>query len=109
MVLRQILKILLLTSSIWFCVAIRATAQQVPSQHRQNSSAIALVLLNPRTIREIPRLGEVELPHTSTQQLIQSPTPETAPTPEVVQVTFVKANPTDNCPFAPVRSKFSNY
>ncbi|MEH2168913.1 MAG: TonB-dependent siderophore receptor [Nostoc sp.] len=102
MVLKQILKILLVTSSIWFCVARSATAQQVSSQQIQNESAMpaatrngnAKVLLNSRTIREIPRLGEVELTHTSAKVLVQSPTPETVPTPEVVQVTGVKANPT---------------
>ncbi|WP_375479815.1 TonB-dependent siderophore receptor [uncultured Nostoc sp.] len=94
MVLKQILKILLVTSSIWFCVARSATAQQVSSQQIQNKSAIAKVLLNSRTIREIPRLGEVELTHTSAKVLVQLPTPETVPTPEVVQVTKVKANPT---------------
>ena len=94
MVLKQILKILLVTSSIWFCVARSAIAQQVSSQQIENESANAKVLLNSRTIREIPRLGEVELTHTSAKVLVQLPTPETVPTPEVVQVTGVKANPT---------------
>ena len=89
MVLKQILKILLVTSSIWFCVV-----QKVSSQQIQNESAIAKVLLNSRTIREIPRLGEVKPTITSAQRRVQTPTPETVPTPEVVQVTGVKANPT---------------
>ena len=45
--------------------------------------------------REIPRLSEIELTNTSAQQLlVQSPAPPNTPTPEVVQVTAVKANPT---------------
>lgn len=59
MVLRQRLKILLVTGSIWFGVAISATATEVHSQQIQNESAFAKVLRDLRTIREIPRLGEV--------------------------------------------------
>ncbi|MEH1845741.1 MAG: TonB-dependent siderophore receptor [Nostoc sp.] len=90
MVLKQILKILLVTSSIWFCLTISATAQQV-----QDKSANAKVLRNSKVIKEIPRLSEIELTNTSAQQLlVQSPAPPNTPTPEVVQVTAVKANPT---------------
>ncbi|MEH2249197.1 AMIN domain-containing protein [Nostoc sp.] len=90
MVLKQILKIILVTSSIWFCLTISTTAQQV-----QDKSAFAKVLRNSRAIREIPRLSEIELTNTSVQQLlVQSPAPPNTPTPEIVQVTAVKANPT---------------
>ncbi|MEH2291111.1 TonB-dependent siderophore receptor [Nostoc sp.] len=84
----------MVTSSIWFCVARSATAQQVSSQQIQNESAFAKVLLNSRTIREIPRLEKVKLPNTSAEVLVQSPTPKTAPSQKLVQVTGVKANPT---------------
>ncbi|MEH2464127.1 AMIN domain-containing protein [Nostoc sp.] len=90
MVLKQILKILLVTSSIWFCLTISAAAQQV-----QDKSANAKLLRNSRVIREIPRLSEIELTSTSAQQLlVQSSAPPNTPTPEVVKVTAVKANPT---------------
>ncbi|MEH2338624.1 MAG: hypothetical protein V7K49_26730 [Nostoc sp.] len=45
-------------------------------------------------IREIPRLGEVEPTITNAQTRVQSPTAETLPTPEVVQVMGVKTNST---------------
>ena len=64
MVLRQILKILLVTGSIWFDVALIARATELHSQHIQNESAFAKVLRDFRRIREIPRLGEVEFPST---------------------------------------------
>jgi iron complex outermembrane recepter protein len=47
-------------------------------------------------ITKIPQLNEIERPSTSAQMLLgQSPTPQTMPSSEVVQVTSVKANPTD--------------
>ena len=92
MVLKQILKIVLVTSSIWFWVAISVTATEVNKQVQGKS--VGATLLNSRTTREIPRLGEVGFPSTLAQQLVQSPAPQTAPTSEVVQVTGVKANPT---------------
>ncbi|MEH2121077.1 TonB-dependent receptor [Nostoc sp.] len=46
-----------------------------------------------KPITEIRRLSQIKRP--SSQQLVQSPAQETAPTSEVVQVTEVKANPTD--------------
>lgn len=45
--------------------------------------------------RDIPQLSEIELPITSAEKLVQAPTPETAPSSEVLQVTGVRANPTD--------------
>ncbi|MEH2243282.1 TonB-dependent receptor plug domain-containing protein [Nostoc sp.] len=92
MVLKQILKIVLVTSSIWFWVAISVKATEVNKQPQGKS--VGSALLNSRMTREIPRLGEVKFPRISAQQLVQSPAPETLPTSEVVQVTGVKANPT---------------
>ncbi|MEH1833086.1 MAG: TonB-dependent siderophore receptor [Nostoc sp.] len=92
MILKQILKIVLVTSSIWFWVAISVTATEVNKQAQGKS--VGSALLNSRTTREIPRLGEVEFPRTSAHQLVQSPTPQIAPTSKVVQVRGVKANPT---------------
>ncbi|WP_138501952.1 TonB-dependent siderophore receptor [Nostoc sp. PA-18-2419] len=93
MVLNQILKIILVTSSIWLCIGISVRATEVNKQVQ--GKFVASALLNSRTIREIPRLGKVGFPSTSAQQLVQAPAPQTAPTSEVVQVTGVKANPTD--------------
>ncbi|MGI2904631.1 PepSY-associated TM helix domain-containing protein [Tolypothrix sp. VBCCA 56010] len=45
-------------------------------------------------IKKIQQLKQIKRPISSAQQLVQSPTPETVPTPELVQVTGVKANPT---------------
>ncbi|MEH2082233.1 MAG: hypothetical protein V7K89_20310 [Nostoc sp.] len=75
MVFRQILKILLATSSVWLWVAISAAASEMSSQQVQEKSAIAKVLPNSRTIREIPLLSEIERPSTSAQHLVQLPTP----------------------------------
>ncbi|MDM9382159.1 TonB-dependent siderophore receptor [Chlorogloeopsis sp. ULAP01] len=49
----------------------------------------------PLLARKIRQLSEIERPSTSAQMLVQSPAPQTAPSSEVVQVTGVKANPTD--------------
>ncbi|MBN4002747.1 MAG: TonB-dependent siderophore receptor [Nostoc sp. LPT] len=92
MVLKQTLKIVLVTSSIWFCVAISATAAEINKQAQDKS--VASVLRNSRTIREIPRLNKIEPTNTSAQELVQSPAPQTVPTSEIVPVTAVKANPT---------------
>ncbi|MEH2413560.1 TonB-dependent receptor plug domain-containing protein [Nostoc sp.] len=48
-----------------------------------------------QTSRKIRQPSEIELPNTSAQMLVQSPAPETVPVPEIVQVTAVKANPTN--------------
>ncbi|MEH2277250.1 MAG: TonB-dependent siderophore receptor [Nostoc sp.] len=46
--------------------------------------------------RKIRQLSEFETPITSAQQLlVQSPTPQTTPAPTIIQITGVKANPTD--------------
>ena len=47
-----------------------------------------------KPITEIRRLSEIALPAKSASMLAQSPTPPTAPPTEVVQVTGVKAHPT---------------
>lgn len=49
----------------------------------------------PLLTRKIRQLSEVERPSTSAIMLVQSPVPEAAPVSEVVQVTTVKANPTE--------------
>ena len=93
MVFRQILKVLLVTSSILFCVPIGAIAQEVNKQAQ--NKYVTSVLRDSRSIGKILRLNEVELPNTSAQMLVQSPTTPNMPTTEVTQVTGVKANPTD--------------
>jgi iron complex outermembrane recepter protein len=55
-----------------------------------------------KTSKNIRQLSEIELPATSAQMLVQSPTPSNPPNPEqrsadqqVIPITGVKANPTD--------------
>ncbi|MDF5720632.1 MAG: TonB-dependent siderophore receptor [Rhizonema sp. PD37] len=49
-----------------------------------------------KSITEIKRLSEIKRPSQSAQTLlVQSPTPQNTPTTEIVQVTGVKANPTN--------------
>ncbi len=54
-----------------------------------------------QTSGRIPRVSEIERPLRSARMLVQSPTPQTAPTPQttpaerIVQISFVKANPTN--------------
>ncbi|MEH2446391.1 MAG: TonB-dependent siderophore receptor [Nostoc sp.] len=45
--------------------------------------------------KEIPRLNEIQFPSRSVQDLVQSPTPNTSPANTVIEVTEVKANPSD--------------
>ena len=45
--------------------------------------------------KEIPRLSEIQFPARSVQNLVQSPTPNTSPANTVIEVTEVKANPSD--------------
>ena len=49
-----------------------------------------------KPITEIRRLNEIALPSNSAEKLGQSPTPPTAPTPSIVQVTHVQAHATQN-------------
>ncbi|WP_292865621.1 TonB-dependent siderophore receptor [Nostoc sp. LPT] len=72
-----------------------ATAQELPKSEIQSKS-VASVLRNSHSIREIRQLSEIERPSTSAQMLVQSPTPTNPPSQgDVIQVTGVKANPTD--------------
>ncbi len=91
---QQLWQILLVTGSVWLGVAIRATAQPVPSLEGKSKSVSRILRDSPPT-REIPLLSEVKRPLTSAQMLVQSPVPATVPKPEIVQVKGVKANPTD--------------
>ena len=88
---KLLLKILLLTSSVWLWGTISTAATVVPKKEVQSKS-VASLLHNSSSIREIRQLSEIERPSTSAQQLlVQSP----APTTQVVPITAVKANPTD--------------
>ena len=93
---QQLWQILLVTGSVWLDVAIGATAQAVPRLEVQSKS-FGRILRNSPSTRNLPRLGKLERPVTSAQMLVQSPAiaPATVPKPEIVQVTGVKANPTD--------------
>ncbi|MBW4592794.1 MAG: TonB-dependent receptor plug domain-containing protein [Brasilonema angustatum HA4187-MV1] len=68
-----------------------------------NSTQQAARVTNSRSVKpitEIRRVSEIERPLRSARMLVQSPTPQTTQTPQarpqslVVQVSFVKANPT---------------
>ncbi|MHC5831096.1 MAG: hypothetical protein ACYT04_87830, partial [Nostoc sp.] len=48
-----------------------------------------------QTQSRIRQLSEIELPNTSAIMLVQSPAPQTVPVSEIVQITSVKANPTN--------------
>ncbi|MEH2084958.1 MAG: TonB-dependent siderophore receptor [Nostoc sp.] len=97
---KQLVKIFLLTISVWVWGAISATATVVPNKEVQNKS-VASVLHNSRSIRQIRQLSEIERPSTSATMLVQSPTPNNPPPSqggkqggEVIPITGVKANPT---------------
>ena len=89
-------QILLVTGSAWLGVAMKAAAQPVTSLEVESESVSRILRDSPST-RNLPRLGKLERPVTSAQMLVQSPAiaPATVPKPEIVQVTGVKANPTD--------------
>lgn len=76
---KQLVKILLLTSCVWLWTTTIANSQEIANT--QNNS---------KSIRNIRQLSEIELPTTSAQLLVQSPTPP----PEIITVTGVKANQT---------------
>ncbi|WP_298913636.1 TonB-dependent siderophore receptor [uncultured Nostoc sp.] len=83
-------KIFFVASSILFWGAMSATAQEIPKQEVESKS-VASVQRNSRSIREIRQLSEIEHPKTSAQRRVQLP----APLSEIVQVTGVKATPTE--------------
>ncbi|MDZ8085089.1 MAG: TonB-dependent siderophore receptor [Nostoc sp. DedQUE12b] len=87
---KQLSKIFLVASSVSFWGAMSATAQEIPRQEVQSKS-VASVLRNSKSIREIRQISEIEHPQTSAQMLVQSP----APSSEIVQITGVKATPTE--------------
>lgn len=76
--MKRFLTILWLTSAAWLAVIC-----PVLSESSLTSS------------QQLRQLSEIEHPLTSAETLVQSPTPVTAPSSEIVQVTGVKANPTD--------------
>ncbi|MDZ4877056.1 MAG: Vitamin B12 transporter BtuB [Chroococcidiopsis cubana SAG 39.79] len=93
---QQLWQILLVTGSVWLSIAIGATAQPVPSWEVQSKSVSRILRDSPPT-QNLPRLSELERPITSAQTLVQSPAPVPAPetASAIMQVTAVKANPTD--------------
>ncbi len=87
-------QILLVTGSAWLGVAMGAAAQPVTSLEVESES-VSRILRNSPSTRNLPRLSELERPLTSAQMLVQSPALLSVPKPEVVQVTEVRANPTE--------------
>ncbi|AFZ30913.1 TonB-dependent siderophore receptor [Gloeocapsa sp. PCC 7428] len=94
MKLKNLLQLLLLTSSVWPWGAVSVTAQEVAKL--DHDKTITSVLRKSRLIREIPQIGERERPSTSAIMLVQSPAPTNPSSVQrgVIQVTGVQANPT---------------
>lgn len=91
---QQLLQILLVTGSVWLGVAMSATAS-ASSQFEGKSKSVGRILPDSPSTR-IPGLSEIKHPRfTSAQRSVQSPAPATVPKPEIMQVTGVKANPTE--------------
>ncbi len=102
MKLRLLLQFLLLTGSAWLLLTNSANAEE-----RQVSSYTNRIIAN--TNQQLPllstgqsiesnrnhRLSEVNLPLKSADRLVQSPTLNSPPTNEIIEVTSVKANGTD--------------
>jgi iron complex outermembrane recepter protein len=80
MKLQKLLQILFVSSSVWVVVANAATAKELQPRQVKDSQI-------PRS--EIPYLNQVEFSRKSAYQLVQTPTPD------VVAITAVKANPTE--------------
>ncbi len=80
-------QILLVAGFSWLGVSIEAIAQTVPSLDK--SKSIVRILRDSQATKETFLLSEVKRPLTSAQLLVQSPIPE------IVQVTAVEANPTE--------------
>ncbi|MDF5731432.1 MAG: TonB-dependent siderophore receptor [Rhizonema sp. PD38] len=77
-----------------------AVGKKVVSSEKSDRSTLEPRLVSNsqsvKPITEIRRLNEIALPAQSASMLAQSPTPPTAPTPSIVQVTHVQAHPTQN-------------
>ncbi|MBE9193537.1 TonB-dependent receptor [Gloeocapsopsis crepidinum LEGE 06123] len=95
MKLKNLLQLLLLTSSVWLWGAVSVTAQEA-TKLETHDKTITSVLRKSRLIREIPQIGERERPSTSAVMLVQSPAPTNPSSVQrgVIQVTGVQANPT---------------
>ena len=91
---QQLWQILLVTGSVWLGVSIGATAS-ASSNFEGKSKSVGRLLRDSPSTRNLPRLSEIKRPLTSAQILVQSPAPAIVPKPEMVQVTGVKANPTE--------------
>ncbi|QDL07961.1 TonB-dependent siderophore receptor [Brasilonema octagenarum UFV-E1] len=63
------------------------------AKNQQSRLATNSGLVKP--ITDIRRVSEIERPARSAKMLVQSPTPQATPSSPVVQVSFVKANPTN--------------
>jgi iron complex outermembrane receptor protein len=91
----------LLTSFVSVLVAEKSLCEEAEQMHSsgtgvEKSSQLLSKTKRQGTTKKIRQLSEIERPSTSAQMLLgQSPAPQTAPSAEVVQVTEVKANPTD--------------
>ena len=87
-------KIFFLTSSIWLWGAISTGATVVPTKELENKSVVS-VLRNSQSIKQIRQLSQIERSN-GARMLVQSPTPSPERATQVVPITGVKANPTNN-------------
>lgn len=108
MKIKQLVSIVLMTSAFLALLTTRVLSQEkssiavdlsAASTDSWSSTQKAPLLPKARIVKpitEIRRLSEIEHPSNSARTLlVQSPTPQATPTDQVVQVTGVKANPTN--------------
>ncbi|MFQ4146588.1 TonB-dependent siderophore receptor [Chlorogloeopsis sp. ULAP02] len=79
-------------------VSIQPGLAEKSGNEENKSKSIYVTSPTPQQQRDfkIPQLSELEIPITSAQRLlVQSPTPQTTPAPAIIQITGVKANPTN--------------
>ncbi|WP_334892725.1 TonB-dependent siderophore receptor [Nostoc sp.] len=103
MKLRLLLQLLLLTSSVWILLTNSANGEEKPESIPANTTIANLnqqlpVLIVEQAVKptkEIRRVSELKLPLSSADRLVQSPTPNSPPANEIIEVTSVKAKGTD--------------
>jgi iron complex outermembrane recepter protein len=84
------LSLLISLSGCLSIIAVPSVSAQVKPHHQDTGTKY-------ETSSQIPQLGDIELPATSAQLLVQQPVPTnpTATSGEVIAITSVKANPTE--------------
>ncbi len=86
MKLKKLINVLCVSGSIWVLVINSAIGETQETQPQKQEDTVTRLIL---------RLSKIPRPATTADKLVQSPAAPTANSSEVVQVTGVKANPTD--------------